>query len=275
MIGGRNLLQEMYKRREKMGYIFLAIFIVVVLGYILIWTPTGAKQWGEVSIIGLPVLFLIIIIIRSRISYQKLKDVEIGLSQASILQLDHVVLKKDASLLPRLLCFEKTGKYVGAFQLMHVSFWCYPLLIYNSSFINWLPVKFAFISNTGELIFKLKRKGMKKTEVTYYDASDNYIGFYIQKDFKSVLRLKGKLFDEKGKQMLFIDGSTMTGDFTWIDEHHHRWAYFYNGRFPHEYTTLFHDLDNDIVEVSDKLSQQYKQLLLGVIGFLFIQRTNK
>lgn len=51
-----------------------------------------------------------------------------------------------------------------------------------------------------------------------------------------------------------------------------QWAYFYHGRFPHEYTKIFRDVDNDIVEVSNTLSEEDKVRLLAVISFLFIAR---
>ncbi|MBS7428622.1 hypothetical protein KM914_05260 [Virgibacillus pantothenticus] len=38
------------------------------------------------------------------------------------------------------------------------------------------------------------------------------------------------------------------------------------------YRKLFRDMDNDIVKVSNQLSEQHKRLLFGTIGYLFIQR---
>ncbi len=45
--------------------------------------------------------------------------------------------------------------------------------------------------------------------------------------------------------------------------------------YANEYRKLFRDMDNDIVEVSNQLSEQYKRLLFGTIGYLFIQRINR
>ncbi len=75
--------------------------------------------------------------------------------------------------------------------------------------------------------------------------------------------------------VLPVKTSGFSGDFSLKDTNDHRWAYFFNGRFPHEYTGIFRDVDNDIVELSDDLSIEHKMLLLGMIGYLFIARNNR
>ncbi|WP_281657845.1 hypothetical protein [Halobacillus sp. Cin3] len=70
-----------------------------------------------------------------------------------------------------------------------------------------------------------------------------------------------------------MQASGLSGDFTLKDETGHTWAHFYNGRFHVEYTRIFRDIDNDIVELSDTLTKENKTLLLGTIGFLFIERS--
>lgn len=66
--------------------------------------------------------------------------------------------------------------------------------------------------------------------------------------------------------------SGFSGDFNLVDEEGRCWADFYNGRFPHEYTELFRDIDNDIVGLSGQLREDEKQLVIGAVGFLFMER---
>lgn len=94
-----------------------------------------------------------------------------------------------------------------------------------------------------------------------------------RRNFKSLLNIKGELFDENNEFLLPVTVYGLSGNFS-LNFENEQWAYFYNGHFPYEYTKIFRDVDNDIVEVSNTLSEEDKVRLLAVIGFLFIARIN-
>jgi len=96
------------------------------------------------------------------------------------------------------------------------------------------------------------------------------MGTYLQEELKALFHIKGKLLNEKEEPMITIQGSGFSGDFQWKDEAGKTWASFYNDRFPHEYTEIFRDTYNDLVQLSDSISKQEKTLLLAVVGYLFM-----
>lgn len=108
--------------------------------------------------------------------------------------------------------------------------------------------------------------------LTIFEQENKEIGTYIQEELKALFHIKGELFKEKEEPILSIKASGFSGDFSWKDEDGKQWAYFFNGKFPHENTDIFRDTHNDIVELSDKLSKQDKTRLLAVIGYLFMAR---
>lgn len=56
-----------------------------------------------------------------------MKDIQIHESKASLLELDHLVLKKDLGFFPRLLLFEKSGHFVGTIKPIRIPFIFYPM----------------------------------------------------------------------------------------------------------------------------------------------------
>jgi hypothetical protein len=67
--GEYGLVTEMYKRREKLGYIFLGLFILVVAGWTLFLTPETTREWLEMLFFLVPVGFILSIILISRSRY--------------------------------------------------------------------------------------------------------------------------------------------------------------------------------------------------------------
>lgn len=113
---------------------------------------------------------------------------------------------------------------------------------------------------------------MKKSIVTVKNVHGRKLGEYVQEDWKSLVNIKGVLRDADDKLILPVKVKAFSCDFTLTDSEGRQWARFYNGYFPHEYTNIFRDVYNDIVELSDNLSKHHKMLLIAMIGFLFLQR---
>lgn len=265
----------MFKRREKMTYMALVLLLCLSGAFLAFNTPESNSEWVDVLALLVPVLFMGFIALNSRKKYKEVKDIVFPQSPSSLIDCNHLILKQHASMIPTLLSFEKDGSFIGMYQLDDIKWWMYPLVLFQSSLLSFFPHKIAFFSNDGNKVFSFRREGIKKTKVTIFDSEDNVIGTYEQKEFKSIVNLKGELKDESGSLILPVKISGFSGDFHLKDEEGKRWAYFYNGRFPHEYTTIFKDMDNDIVEVSDQLSEKKKTLLLSLIGFVFLERSQK
>jgi hypothetical protein len=269
------MIAEMYKRREKLSYIAFIALVLIGTGFVLYTSPSSTGDWLESVVLFFPALMMVGIAIASRIKYQKVKDVAIPVSNTNIVNLNHIVIKKDAAWLPKMLVFEKSGAFIGTFQIKRIPWWAYPIFIYKSSMITFFPIEMVFTSNKGEIVFSCRRKGFKQSIVDILSAGDEHVGSYIQEEFKSLVNIKGELRDRDGDLLLNVKSSGFTGDFTLNDGDGHLWARFYNGRFPHEYTTIFRDVYNDMVEMSDRLSEKHKILLLGMVGYLFLNRNTR
>ncbi|WP_027953911.1 hypothetical protein [Halobacillus kuroshimensis] len=267
------MIADMYKRRERTGYSFLILVLLMMAGWFIFMRPSGKEEWMETGFFLFPILLLIFISLSSRRKYNKVKNMEIEDSTRSLKELDHLVIQPDAGLYPRLLAFEKNGAYVGMLKVDNLPWWSRLLVAFRSSFLSFIPCTFRFYSNEGIPLFSLHRKGFKETVVEIDNEGEEKVGSYIQKEFKSLIHMKGMVKNSLGEEVLRVQASGLSGDFTLKDETGHTWAHFYNGRFPVEYTRIFRDIDNDIVELSDTLTKENKTLLLGTIGFLFIERS--
>ncbi|SHM40260.1 hypothetical protein [Gracilibacillus kekensis] len=269
------MIASLYKRREKLAYIILLVLFVVISSFIIFDTPSTINEWLEVLLALFPCAFILVLAVLSRHKYNQLKDSEIPYSELSLVDLHHLVLKNDARVLPQLLFIEKQGNYVGTLKTIYLPWWYYPVAAFSNVMLSLLPVTMGFYTHDGELLFYFKRKGVKVTRLFIYDHNNHFLGSYVQNDFKNVINTKGKLFDEEDKLLLKIKVSGMSGDFDLRDDNNHRWAYFYNGKFPHEYTHVFNELNNDMVEISKELTIEEKMLLLSIIGYIFTFRDNR
>ena len=267
------MIAKMYKRREKLAFVLLCITLIMLVVYVGYVKPQSWKEWLEASALLLPMLFLVSVFISSRNKFNQVKELSIPEADVPIIDSEHVVWKPDAAFIPRLLAFQKNGAYAGVLEPVNIPRWLQPLVWLRNSVLFMAPSTFSFYNKNGEEVFRLKRRGFKETTVTISDGEGTHLGNYVQEEFKSFLYIKGEIQDNKGNTLLPVKTSSFSGDFSLYDEHDHRWAHFYNGRFPHEYTKIFRDIDNDIVELSDQLTNDHKILLLGTISFLFMQRT--
>lgn len=267
------MIAQMYKRREKAGYLFLILLILLMIGWLLFFPPKAKGEWVELLFFLLPIAYIISVIMISRSQYEKVRQLHIPTSEQSLIDLDHVVIKKDATFIKRLLLFEKDGKFIGEIRPYTISWWMYPFLILDSSIIDFFPLTYQFVTHDGKRKFSFRKKDeWKRLKLTIFDEEQHKIGTYIQEEWKSLFSIKGELVNEKEEPILSIVASGFSGDFKWSDEEGNVWAYFYNGKFPHEYTTIFRDSKNDIVELSNELSLDDKIRLLAVISYLFLAR---
>lgn len=269
------MIAEMYKNREKLAYVFLAGTVLVSVGWLIFLTPETEQQWWEMLFFLFPLSLIISIIFISRSHYEKVKDIEIPHSQKGLLELKDVVIKKDAAFVPRLLLFEKNGVFIGSVEMMNLKWWMYPLLLRGASLLALFPMTYEFISHDGNTELSFKKTGwLKQTKLEIFNAENQKLGTYIQEELKALINIKGQLYNEREELILPIQASGFSGSFSWNDQQERRWAYFYNGMFPHEYTHLFRDIHNDIVELSDDITEEDKVRLLAVIGYLFFTRIN-
>ncbi|MGX7596742.1 hypothetical protein ACWNS2_16165 [Planococcus plakortidis] len=267
------MLAEMYKKREKLAYVFLAVTVLVAAGWLIFQTPESSREWWELLFFLLPIGLSISIIAISRSHYHKVKDIEIPHSGKQLLELKELVIKKDAAFVPRLLLFEKSGGFVGNVEMTSIKWWMYPLLLRDASLLTLFPMTYRFLGDDGktQLSFR-KTRWLKQSKLEIFSAENNMLGTYIQEELKAIINIKGKLYNERQELILPIQASGFSGSFSWNDQQERRWAYFYNGMFPHEYTHLFRDMQNDIVELSGDISEEDKIRLLAVIGYLFFTR---
>lgn len=221
----------------------------------------------------LPFGLSVVIIVISRSHYLKVKDIEIPHSNKQLLDLKELVIKKDAAFVPRLLLFEKSGGFVGTVEMTSIKWWMYPLLLRDASLLTVFPMTYAFLGEDGETRLSFRKTGwLKQSKLEIFNSENNMLGTYKQEELKALINIKGKLYNERQELILPIQASGFSGSFSWNDQQERRWAYFYNGMFPHEYTHLFRDMQNDIVELSEDIGKDNKKRLLAVIGYLFITR---
>ncbi|WP_091664191.1 hypothetical protein [Alteribacillus iranensis] len=268
------MIASMYDRRAKAAWLVTAVIFLITVIILLIDWPDSSNDWGTIASIGFVGLAMAGVAMSSRSKYNEVKDIHIPETAKSIMELDHLVLKKDVGFFPRLLLFEKQGHYVGTVKPLHIPFFLYPVsFLLRDSLIMMIPLRYGVFSYDGTLLFTLKRTGMKDSRVHIYDPNGENIGVYVQEDFRSVTKVKGRLKDEEGQVILPVEMKGFSGDFSLFDEDGEQWAHFYNGYFPHTYTTLFRDMDNDIVDIKEDLSQKNKTLLLAMICYVFLERS--
>ncbi|MDE0582455.1 hypothetical protein ON064_05290 [Planococcus sp. A6] len=257
------MLAEMYKKREKLAYLLLGGTLVVA----------QSTEWIELLPFLIPIGLSIAVVLISRAHYKKVKDIQIPRSEKQLLELKDIVIKKDAALIPRLLLFEKSGQYVGSVEIAKTSWWVYPFLFFASSLISLFPMNYQLVSNEGASQITFRKTGwLKQSKIEIFNSSQEKIGTYMQEELKALFNIKGVLYDEEEEELLSIKASGFSGSFSWNDQQGRRLAYFYNGIFPHEYTHLFRDTHNDIVELADGTADKDKLRLLAVIGFIFFTR---
>jgi hypothetical protein len=198
------MIASMYKRREKVACIVFLSLVMFGGGFIAIMRPDTAEQWMESVLIIVPALMMLGMAIASRRSYNKVKDAKIPESNADITGLNHIVIKKDAAWLPKLLVFEKTGSFIGTVHLKKVPWWAYPVILYKTSSITFFPIEMVFTSSKGEVVFSCIRKGFKQSVVEIFGPGGEPAGTYIQEEFKSLVHIKGELRDNEGETLLKV-----------------------------------------------------------------------
>lgn len=267
------MLAEMYKKRERLAYFFLAATLLVVAAWMILQTPRSTGEWLEMLLFLVPIGLIASVIFISRAHYNKVKDIRIPQSEKSLLDTKEIVIKRDAAMIPRLLLFEKSGQHLGSVELAGVSWWMYPFFMLDASLVALFPMTYKFIDCDGNSQIVFRKTGwLKRAEVEIFNRANEKVGMYIQEELKAIVHIRGILYNTENEQLLSIKASGFSGSFSWNDLQGKRWAYFYNGMFPHEYTHLFRDIQNDIVELSDDLSDEDKIRLLSVIGYIFFTR---
>lgn len=267
------MLKEMYKRRERMAYLFLMAILIAVAAWVIFQPPETAYEWMGMLFFLFPIALVASVIIISRSHFNRIKEIEIPESNKRLLDLQDIVIKRDAAFIPRLLLFEKSGQFVGSVEMAKISWWMYPILVVDSSLLVLFPMTYEFIGHDDKRPIIFRKTGwLKQSRVDIFSGDHQKLGTYIQEELKAIINIRGILYNEREEQLLSLKASGFSGSFSWSDGEGRRWAYFYNGMFPHEYTNLFRDTHNDIVEMSNELSDDDKSRLLAVIGFIFFTR---
>ncbi|WP_240377059.1 hypothetical protein [Bacillus piscicola] len=268
------MIASMYQRRMKAAFIISIVIFLIAVGVILIDWPDSSDDWLTIFSIGMVGLFMGTIAFSSRKKYIDVKDIHIPRGSTSVMELDHLVLKKDVGFFPRLLLFEKQGRFIGTVKPLKIPYLLYPVsLVLRDSLIMMLPISYGVFSNDDSVMLTLKRRGIKQSTVTVKDTQGERLGEYVQKDFKSLVKVQGELRDASGEIILPVEIKGFSGDFTLKDKEGRQWAHFYNGYFPHEYTKVFRDVGNDIVDLKDDLPENHKILLVAMISYVFLERS--
>lgn len=263
----------MYKRREKFSWLFLIFTLIAAAGFVAVQPPVTERERWELLFFLFPIGLVLSVIFISRQQFNKVKDIHIPESQKQLFELKDVVIKKDIAHLPRLLLFEKSGEFIAEVKPVDIVWWMRLLLAAHPVFLSFLPMTYAFFSPSGERILSFsKKERLKQVELTIFDGEQGKIGSYIQEELKSLIHIRGEIFNAQDELILAIKASGFSGNFSWNDETDRQWAYFYNGIFPHEYTELFQDSHNHIVKLTDEISVEEKSCLIAVIGYLFMMR---
>ena len=267
------LLAEMYKRREKHSKVFLIFTLTVIAGFAIFQTPETSREWWEMLVFLFPIGLVLTIMYISRHQYNKVKDIQIPESKKELFDLTEVVIQKESAFIPQILLFEPTGELAAVVKPIGVPWWLRLLVLVDKDALSIFQTTYGIFSQDGERLITIRKKGwLKQVRLTIFEGEHREIGTYIQEELKSLIHVKGELFDEQGNSLLAIKASGFSGNFSWNDEQGRQWGYFYNGIFPHEYTELFRDSHNHIVKVSDEISKDDKTRLLAVISYLFMAR---
>ncbi|WP_018924339.1 hypothetical protein [Salsuginibacillus kocurii] len=268
------MLQSMYQRRRNVSLILTGILLLISL-IIFSFTPfNSADDWFAFVYMGIG---LLLCLGTASISNHKLKQVQghnLPESDASLFEANHIVIKKDVGLFPRLLLFQKNGAYAGVIKPLHIPWYCYPFGILLKESAIYLPITYGVYNSKDEIVMHLHIRGFlkAKSNVQITNAAKEHIGDYTQFDFQNLVNIRGELTKPDGDLVLAIQTKGFMGDFRLIDDNGVTWAHFYNGYFPHNYTHLFRDIDNSIVDLNLHLAERQKKLLLGFIAFSFLQR---
>lgn len=266
------MVTEMYKKRVKASLSFSGIVFLLGIVVFFIDRPNDGEDWLTFVSIGIMGLMLFITGMVNKRHYARVKDLNIEDAEIPIIDSDHFVVKKDVGSVPRLLFFQKDGRFLGLAKPVHIPIYLYPFFIFSRDISYYIPITYGIFSHDGSLMATYKRKGWKESVLTVMDQEGYEIGTYIQKDFKSFVNIKGELLDGHGERLLPVEVNGFTGDFTLKDREGNIWAHFLNGYFPFEATKTFRDVHNDLIEISDGLSPQNKRLLLAMISFIFLAR---
>ncbi|RSL32878.1 hypothetical protein D7Z54_12690 [Salibacterium salarium] len=268
------MIVSMYLRRMKIANRITIVIFLIGISMLLIDWPDSSDDWFNLILICIVGLFMASIAYSSHKKYVDVKNSHIPESARSVTELNHLVLKKEVALFPRLLLFEKNGHFIGFVKPLQIPFLFYPIsLLLRDSLIMILPISFAVFNSNNHVLFSFRRKGVKQSTVTIRNRSGERIGEYVQDHFKKLMNIQGRLKNAQGDVILPVETEGLAGDFTLTDNQGRQWAHFYDGYFPHEYTHLFRDTDNDIVDLTDDLNETNKMLLIAMISFMFLERS--
>lgn len=106
------MIANLYKRRMQIAFILSTIIFVIGIVVLFADQPKSADDWLNVLSIAFIALFMLIVALSSQNKYKRVKNIEIPQSERSILELDHLVLKREISFFPKLLLFEKDGRFI-------------------------------------------------------------------------------------------------------------------------------------------------------------------
>jgi len=103
------MIATMYKRRMKAAFALSSIVMLIGISVFFIDRPDSLQNWLNLSSIGIVGLFLFFTGVSNQIKYNKVKDIQIHESKASLLELDHLVLKKDLGFFLVSYCLKKAA----------------------------------------------------------------------------------------------------------------------------------------------------------------------
>ncbi|GAK06950.1 hypothetical protein [Geomicrobium sp. JCM 19038] len=265
------MLKTMYKRRIYLSYIFTFALLTSITTFLIVDWPITTEEWFEYLLFYFITLAIAIMIPISHVKYNKVKNLEVPKADKHLIHLDHLVIQSNVSYIKELLLFTKKGQYVGKAKVSKISWFMWPFtVLFKNDLLTFIPWTYTIYDHLDQKCMAIKRTGWGiKSTLTIKDEKGSHIGTYVQDDLR-MFNIRGNLLDEDGQLVLPIKAD-LTGSFRFENQFGDVVAEYYQGRFPHEYTTLFRDMENHIVYFRRDLSKREQKRLYGVLIFLFLQ----
>ncbi|EZH66162.1 hypothetical protein DH09_09495 [Bacillaceae bacterium JMAK1] len=265
------MLKTMYKRRIYLSYIFTFVLLTSITIFLIVDLPITTEDWFEYILFYCLTLAFAIMIPVSHVKYNKVKDLEVPKADEHLIHLDHLVIQSNVAYIKELLLFTKKGQYVGKAKVSKIPWYIWPFtVLFKNDLLIFIPWTYTIYDHQDQKCITIKRTGWGiKSTLTIKDEKDDHIGTYVQDELR-MFNIRGTLLDEKDQLVLPIEAD-LTGSFRFEDHNSDVVAEYYQGRFPHEYTKLFRDMENHIVYFHRDLSEKEQKRLYGVLTFVFLQ----
>ena len=158
-----------------------------------------------------PLGFLFAIIISNQSHFNKVQDIGIPNSQQQMIDLNHVVIKKDAGFIPRLLLFEKNGEFIGMVKPIKIPWWMYPFCMFNESILELFLFVFCpkyrrkvlseeIAIDLKEILYEIAEE--KEVKIKTIEVMPDHVHLFIELDPRLLLHKIIKDFKGRSSRIL-------------------------------------------------------------------------